>query len=389
MPCMYNGRPVKGNKGSCPSGSYWSDTEFDGELNEFADVTNFLKRRYINEDGGVNYFNAITDPLLATGVGGLGLKGALTAGKVGSKGIGSLINKLFMKKTPGVAAVQGTKQVPKYSTPLTSKAVPIERRFPINNPKPRINNAKPFVPVSQKTIPYTKTPAIPAGMKPSIAKMATLGAGGMYGKEYLPPLLQARKDSTLATTAATQTEEQRVADEKALTEQLALAEKQRVEGLGFFDRMKEPGYWDTSLTGVEGDDRMSRLGDLLRYYGMPPSGRANELSPSEQWAQRSIDAATVAAKEAANNTIDSPYAKVGQKTVIQAVTELVQQDYGNTWIPGDVMFGGKLDKKGVESVAARITANIVTLSKMPGNQGLPLEALYEQAKKEYEKNPGG
>jgi len=388
MPCMYNGRPVKGNKGSCPSGSYWSDTEGDGELNEFADVTNFLKRRYINEDGGVNYFNAITDPLLATGVGGLGLKGALTAGKVGSKGIGSLINKLFMKKTKAVPA--------KTTTTLNPNAL---KPNPVQSPHWGINAQGqmikvPFKPGS-KFKPYVPSttrqtaPAIPAGMKPSIAKMATLGAGGMYGKEYLPPLLQDMKDSKLATTTATQTEEQKAADEKALTEQLALVEKQRVEGLGFFDRMKEPGYWDTSITGVKGDDRMSRLGDLLRYYGMPPSGRANELSPSEQWAQRSIDAATVAAKEASNNAIDSPYAKVGQKTVIQAVTELVQQDYGNTWIPGDVAFGGKLDKKGVESVAARITANIVTLSKMPGNQGMPLEALYEQAKLEYEKNPGG
>ena len=45
MPCMQNGRPVPGNKGACPTGSYWSDTQGDGTLNEWADVGNFLKRR--------------------------------------------------------------------------------------------------------------------------------------------------------------------------------------------------------------------------------------------------------------------------------------------------------------------------------------------------------
>ena len=385
MPCMYNGRPVKGNKGSCPSGSYWSDTEGDGELNEFADVTNFLKRRYINEDGGVNYFNAITDPLLATGVGGLGLKGALTAGKVGSKGIGSLINKLFMKKTKAVPA--------KTTTTLNPNAL---KPNPVQSPHWGINAQGqmikvPFKPGS-KFKPYVPSttrqtaPAIPAGMKPSIAKMATLGAGGMYGKEYLPPLLQDMKDSKLATTTATQTEEQKAADEKALTEQLALVEKQRVEGLGFFDRMKEPGYWDTSITGVKGDDRMSRLGDLLRYYGMPPSGRANELSPSEQWAQRSIDAATVAAKEASNNAVNSQYSKIGNKTGIEAIEEEVKKDFGNTWLPFDVALGARLDDKEVESLAKQLHIAIVNLAQMPEHKGKNTLQLYAIAKKDYEKS---
>mgnify|MGYP001575568684 CR=1 FL=1 len=393
MPCMYNGRPVKGNKGSCPSGSYWSDTEFDGELNEFADVTNFLKRRYTNEGGGIDYFNAITDPLLAIPVGGWGLKGALTAGKVGSKGIGSLINKLFMKKTPAVPAKTTTTLNPNVLKPNPVQAP----HWGINAQGQKIK--VPFKPGSQfkPYVPSTTrqtAAAIPAGMKPSYAKMGMLGAGGLYANEqFYKPIsqrgqenMQARKDASLTATQTTQTNEQNVADANALAEQTALAEKQRVEGLGFFDRMKEPGYWDTSLTGVEGDDRMSRLGDLLRYYGMPPSGRANELSPSEQWAQRSIDAATVAAKEAANNAVNSQYSKIGNKTGIEAIEAEVKKDFGNTWLPFDVALGARLDDKEVEALAKQLHIAIVNLAQMPEHQGKNTLQLYEIAKKDYEKS---
>jgi len=392
MPCMLYGRPVPGAKGSCPEGSTWSETAGNNEF-DFADVGDWAKRRYLNDKGGINAGTAAMDALIFIPGMGWVARGALGAGKVGAKGMSGLINKLFFNKTKAVPAKTTTTLNPNVLKPN-----------PVQAPHWGINAAGkpmkvPFKPGSQfkPYVPSTTrqtAAAIPAGTKFSPMKaMLTTGVGLGINEQFNPLTeggKQAKLDREAASALATQqttTEANNVADANALAEQTALAEKQRVEGLGFFDRMKEPGYWDTSLTGVEGDDRMSRLGDLLTYYGMPPSGRAAAgMTPSEMWKQRSIDAATVAAKEAANNTIDSPYAKVGQKTVIAAVTELVQQDYGNTWLPGDVMFGGKLDKKGVDSVAAQITANIVTLSKMPGNQGLPLEALYEQAKLQYEKN---
>jgi hypothetical protein len=385
---MLYGRPVPGAKGSCPEGSTWSETSGDGEF-QMADVGDFLKKRYMDKEGGINAGTAAMDALIFVPGFGWMARGALTAGKVGAKGIGSLINKAFMKTTKAKPAKTTTSL-----NPNTLKPNPVQApHWGINAQGQKIR--VPFKPGSQFK-PYNArttrqtAPATPAGIKFAPGKSSVVaGTGLALNEQFGMPLTQSGQEAMANRQTASTTSQvpiENPVDPAALAEQTALAEKQRVDGLGFFDRMKEPGYWDTSLTGVEGDDRMSRLGDLLRYYGMPPSGRANELSPSEQWAQRSIDAATVAAKEAANNTIDTPYSKVGNKTLETAVTDKVKQDYGNTWIPGDVMFGGKLDKEGVASVAAIITANIVTLSKMPGNQGLPFDALYEQAKLEYEKN---
>ena len=390
MPCMLYGRPVPGAKGSCPEGSTWSETAGNNEF-DFADVGDWAKRRYLNDKGGINAGTAAMDALIFIPGMGWVARGALGAGKVGAKGMSGLINKLFFNKTKAVPAKTTTTLNPNVLKPN-----------PVQAPHWGINAAGkpmkvPFKPGSQfkPYVPSTTrqtAAAIPAGTKFSPMKaMLTTGVGLGINEQFNPLTeggKQAKLDREAASALATQqttTETNNAADAKALTEQLALAEKQRVEGLGFFDRMKEPGYWDTSLTGVEGDDRMSRLGDLLRYYGMPPSGRANELSPSEQWAQRSIDAATVAAKEASNNAVNSQYSKIGDKTGIEAIEAEVEKDFGNTWLPFDVALGARLNDKEVEALAKQLHIAIVNLAQMPEHQGKNTLQLYEIAKKDYEK----
>ena len=147
--------------------------------------------------------------------------------------------------------------------------------------------------------------------------------------------------------------------------------------------MKEPGYWDTSITGVEGDDRLSRLGDLLTYYGMPPSGRAAAgKTPSEMWKQRSLDAAAAVAAGADSGS--DAFSKISGNVGLTGVRNKVEEEYGNTWIPGDVTFGGRLDEKGVEQVTSEIYATMVQISKQPGNGNITFNSLYEMAKKIYD-----
>jgi len=383
MPCMSRGRVVPGAKGSCPVGSTWSETANDGEF-QMSDVSDVFKKRYLDKDGGFNAGTAAMDALIfVPGLGWVG-RGALTAGKIGGKGIGNLINKMFFKPTKAKPAVNTTKVNPQNLAP--PKGIPIERRFPINNPKPKINNSTPFKPYRPSTTRQT-APAIPAGMKFAPGKSSVMaGTGLAINEQFGRPLTQAGKDAQAqrqVATAASQVPTVTPPDANATAALEAQKESERVAGLGFFDKMKEPGYWDTSITGVEGDDRLSRIGDLLTYYGMPPSGRAAAGgTPSEMWKQRSIDAAAAVASGA--DTGSDAFSKVSDKTLTGSISDLVENDYGNTWIPGDVMFGDKLGKEDLEAVTLRISVLINQISRQPGMSGMSLQQLYQQAKEVYE-----
>ena len=393
MPCMYNGRPVKGNKGSCPDGSTWSDTQGDGKLNEFADITNAIQRRYKDKDGNYKPMNmamdASTAAMLVPFIGpalGLGIRGAT--------GVGGLMGKLFTKKVAEQAAKTTSTRVPKIASDVMT---PIAKR---NKVTPRFQGGNPatglpirsgtFGPVATQSLNKVTSPAIAAGRKFSPFRTAgTLGVGSQVVDYNFPftedgmKRKQARDAATLATTQANKLADQKVVDANATRALETQKESDRVAGLGFFDKMKEPGYWDTSITGVEGDDRLSRMGDLLTYYGMPPSGRAAAgQTPSEMWKQRSIDAA--AAVAAGADTGSDAFSKVSDKTLTGSISDLVKDDYGNTWIPGDVMLGGKLGKEDLEAVTLRISVLINQISRQPGMSGMSLQQLYQQAKEVYE-----
>jgi hypothetical protein len=246
-----------------------------------------------------------------------------------------------------------------------------------------------FKPVATQSVNRITNPAIEAGRKFSLPRTLGTSAVGAAGLDYVAPFTQAglenkqaRDASALATTQANQSAEQSAVDANATAALEAQKESDRVAGLGFFDKMKEPGYWDTSITGVEGDDRLSRMGDLLTYYGMPPSGRAAAgQTPSEMWKQRSIDAAAAVANASG---VDSPYSKIGNKTGIEAIAEKVKKDFGNTWLPFDVALGSRLGDDEVEALAREMHIEIVRLADMPENKGKMTSELYEIAKKNYE-----
>jgi len=392
MPCMYNGRPVKGNKGSCPYGSTWSDTQGDGKLNEFADITNAIQRRYKDKDGNYKPMNmamdASTAAMLVPFIGpalGLGIRGAT--------GVGGLMGKLFTKKVAEQAAKTTSSKVPKIASDVMT---PIAKR---NKVIPRFRGGNPatglpirsgtFKPVATQSINRVTSPAIAAGRKFSPLRSAAVVGAGAQGVDYVAPFTQAglenkqaRDALALETAQANKLADQKVVDANATAALEAQKESDRVAGLGFFDKMKEPGYWDTSITGVEGDDRLSRMGDLLTYYGMPPSGRAAAgQTPSEMWKQRSIDAA---AAVAGASGVDSPYSKIGDKTGINSIIEKVKKDFGNTWLPFDVALGARLNDDEVAALANEIHIEIVKLADMPEHIGKMPSQLYEIAKKNYE-----
>jgi hypothetical protein len=391
MPCVKNGRVVPGAKGSCPLDSKWSETDpsFYGEDEKLGvdDIGNFLKQRYTTKSGSTDYTKAGIEGLMAVYGGG-----AIRSGlKYGLPAVMKQLQKLVTKKVDGKAATTATTRVPKLNTPFTApKQKP---HWGINaqgqQMKVPFKPGSTFKPVATQSVNRITNPAIEAGRKFSLPRTLGTSAVGAAGLDYVAPFTQAglenkqaRDASALATTQANQSAEQSAVDANATAALEAQKESDRVAGLGFFDKMKEPGYWDTSITGVEGDDRLSRMGDLLTYYGMPPSGRAAAgQTPSEMWKQRSIDAAAAVANASG---VDSPYSKIGNKTGIEAIAEKVKKDFGNTWLPFDVALGSRLGDDEVEALAREMHIEIVRLADMPENKGKMTSELYEIAKKNYE-----
>jgi len=391
MPCVKNGRVVPGAKGSCPLDSKWSETDpsFYGEDEKLGvdDIGNFLKQRYTTKSGSTDYTKAGIEGLMAVYGGG-----AIRSGlKYGLPAVMKQLQKLVTKKVDGKAATTATTRVPKLNTPFTApKQKP---HWGINaqgqQMKVPFKPGSTFKPVATQSVNRITNPAIEAGRKFSLPRTLGTSAVGAAGLDYVAPFTQAglenkqaRDAATLANTQASQSAEQSAVDANATAALEAQKESDRVAGLGFFDKMKEPGYWDTSITGVEGDDRLSRMGDLLTYYGMPPSGRAAAgQTPSEMWKQRSIDAA---AAVAGASGVDSPYSKIGNKTGIEAIVEKVKKDFGNTWLPFDVALGSRLGDDEVEALAREMHIEIVRLADMPENKGKMTSELYEIAKKNYE-----
>jgi len=392
MPCIKNGRVVPGVKGSCPLDSKWSETNpsFYGEDEKLGvdDIGNWLKQRYTTKSGSTDYTKAGIEGLMSV----YGLGAARTALTKGLPFAMKQLSKLATKKVDGKAATTAATRVPKLNTPFTAPKQ--QPHWGINAQGQKIKVPfKPgstFKPVATQSVNRITNPAIEAGRKFSLPRTLGSSAVGAAGLDYVAPFTQAglenkqaRDAATLATTQANQLADQKVVDANATAALETQKESDRVAGLGFFDKMKEPGYWDTSITGVEGDDRLSRIGDLLTYYGMPPSGRAAAgQTPSEMWKQRSIDAA--AAVAAGADTGSDAFSKVSDKTLTGSISDLVKGDYGNTWIPGDVMLGGKLGKEDLEAVTLRISVLINQISRQPGMSGMSLQQLYQQAKEVYE-----
>ena len=370
MPCMQNGRPVPGNKGACPTGSYWSDTQGDGTLNEWADVGNFFKRRYTTEDGDINTMNLGLDALIFVPGIGWTARGAMAGGK----GIAGLMGRMFTKGKMKNEVVKNKvlkdpkkwedyiKKNPKgvipgsaYKTVKTKTKVPDMRTNRAGNEVQR----RQFAPVKS---------AVTAGI-------------AAQGADYLMPFTPAgiaakeQRVANAANVSAQKAEDEQVVQDAAALEAAKVqAEKDRVANLGFWEKMKEPGYWD-EVDGT-GLTRLDRLGQLMTYYGQTPKQRAATTSPADRWAEMTTANAATAASLQKSMLADSPFSNIGDKTGMASIKKLVQEEYGDKWYT----FGE--DEEGVDQITAAIYTRMVNLAKM--NPGKSILEYYEEAKADYD-----
>ena len=370
MPCMQNGRPVPGNKGACPTGSYWSDTQGDGTLNEWADVGNFFKRRYTTEDGDINTMNLGLDALIFVPGIGWTARGAMAGGK----GIAGLMGRMFTKgKMKNEVVKKKVLKDPKKWEDYIKK-----------NPKGVIPGSAYKTTTTKTKVPDMRTNRagneVQRRQFAPVKSMVTAGIGAQ-GADYLMPFTPAgiaakeQRDADAAAVASKKVEDEQIVQDAASVEAAKVqAEKDRVANLGFWEKMKEPGYWD-EVDGT-GLTRLDRLGQLMTYYGQTPKQRAATTSPADRWAEMTTANAATAASLQKSMLADSPFSNIGDKTGMASIKKLVKEEYGDKWYT----FGE--DEEGVDQITAAIYTRMVNLAKM--NPGKSILEYYEEAKADYD-----
>jgi len=363
MPCIRNdnGQAVPGAKGKCPINSTWSDTQpsFLGEDQKLGvdDIGRYLKDRYTTDSGNLDWTKAGLEGMMAVYGGGLARAGL-------TKGLPALF-KQFQKlyKKP----VEITKKTPAVKAVL--------------RPGQNLNRG-PLPKSAYETLAKpagTTTETIRRFAPVRAAGATALGAGGV---DYFAPFTEAglerkqvRDERAAAIATQKQENEQNVADAAALEAAKLQAEKDRVANLGFWEKMKEPGYWDeTDATGLT---RVEKIGQLLSYYGQTPKQRADTTSPADRWAEMTTKNAATAASIQKSMLADSPFSDIGGKVGMEAIRELVQEEYGDKW------YTWGADKDKVENITAIIYAEMVNLAKLyPGKSVME---YYDAAKEKYDK----
>ena len=151
---------------------------------------------------------------------------------------------------------------------------------------------------------------------------------------------------------------------------------------GLMENMRNPEWWGQSMSGLPGDTRLMRLGQLMNYYGQTPQQRLKNKQPAELWAVNEAAAQKnkAAVLAAGAKRADEIY---GKKSIEDLATDVL----------ADVkeMFGDRMftissnpdasDKDAMASLASQVATNIkaITLAypdKTPGEvRKLALEQL--------------
>lgn len=127
-----------------------------------------------------------------------------------------------------------------------------------------------------------------------------------------------------------------------------------------WDEMKTKDYWQKSMSGMPGDTRLSRIGQLMSYYGTPQAQRG--VDPAGGFASRDFEAAQLiqkqlAAKQAQTQEPVDIFSNIGNATMVNAVKQKVAKAMGkDDWL--------SLDPKDEDVVATANEVVIEIRSKM-------------------------
>jgi len=334
---------------------------------ETKDDRGFAQRYWEDTSAGGKLWDA---SMLIPGFGLAGL--GIRAGIQGIRHSGKLAN-LVQKGRKGLQSTYKAPKTLRYADNAANrklnrvgKKIPITKRGPnkINTQGEKVYNRVPVLDKFGKPTYQRGSPQF----SPVRAGMTTLGVGGMGAGAAMNSGMipnQGYNDRMAAINAninknvmAAQTS----IDEQKKTEAEAKAEKERVANLGFFDRMKEPGYWDKSMSGDPNDTRLSRIAELTSYLGKTPKQRALETNPQDRWSEQAqSDATNQTALLKAQATLSSPWGKPTVNNLADSLMNKVKEHFGDTWLT----FGAKDDQ--IEAIAKAVAIRITQLTKLAPN----------------------
>jgi len=415
MPCMWNGKPVAGKKGYCPTNSTWVEPSGD---NKYAEGGNFFRDRYVTDKGNIDWGRGALDAGEAALTLGTGYIGAGRIG--GGKALKWGMDKLFKTNKSKKALAEQLKRNQFNATAANTNKHGLQNPSTRNIPGQPARQSNVIDPRTGKPIDMPAIPASTVGVpNPSVLapfnaqagkkglqqlmdgmgstrRLSPLKIGGIAGAgvvgydQFGPGLTAASKEQRAGEIASQQAAQQTSlnANTQALADSNASAAKaqaevDRVANLNPMERIMEnlnkPGFLTDPLIegGPPGYNRLSKLGVLMDYYGSTPKQRATKTSPNEQFASIEKDVlANQTALAKAQQTLSSPFGKPTVNTLADSLMNKVKTEFGDTWLT----FGAKDDQ--LEPIAKAIAVRITQLTaKYP--QADP-KAIEEEAFKQIE-----
>lgn len=126
---------------------------------------------------------------------------------------------------------------------------------------------------------------------------------------------------------------------------------------------KDPEWWGQSMSGLPGDTRLMRLGQLMNYYGKTPKGRDASDDPSKLWAANEAAAQKnkAAVLAAGAKRADEIYGKKSIEDLTADVLPDVKEMFG------DRMFTissnpNASDEDAMMSLASQVATNIKAIT---------------------------
>ena len=335
MPCVNsNGQPVPGAFGSCPIGSTWKDNV----------VPETEEERIIREDTPLQNVGDWFTP------GGPAVQGA-------KWGLGALAASPFIKGGINYAKKKATD--PNNLKRLQNLKNRLFKRF--DEP------VRPKHPIMNKSQEKAWRKANPGKWLYDKYKLAGWGGGTALS---LTQLMQQMGDGDAQTTKPSGP--QHMTDAQRMHQlDSSIPDKNAMQKLG--DNMKDPKWWHQSMSGLKGDTRLMRLGQLMDYYGKTPKGRDASTSPAELWAANEVAHGknVAAAAGGSNSTFLSKFNSEDQDL---AIRKSVMDRLGfNDYVPFNQAGGEEL-----EQTVARVKGLIQEFVEkgMPWSDALTLAMSY-------------
>ena len=325
MPCVNsNGQPVPGAFGYCPTGSTWKDNavaepapETPPDQSKFGFNTNISQAEYdsMSEEDREVWLNEMAE----RGEKGTGIFGQEITG-LGGVDIG-----------PGTLRALGTTAL------AAGVSLPVIR-YGINALKSnkgvigkKLKDLMGKLLMKRSTI-YPINPTSTKGWQwynglrgVDKIKATSLLSGGASIAVVMNQMGGGEAETTKPSGPQHMTDAQRMQQLDS-----SIPDKNAMQRLGA--NMKDPKWWHQSMSGLKGDTRLMRLGQLMDYYGKTPKQRDESTAPAELWAANEIAHEKNLASALSANSPDSY--KWSYKNVEESLGEWFEEKFGTDWWGG-------------------------------------------------------